>query len=84
MLLQETVKLMMSDNYKDRFIAEYKQLTIRIKDLNTMLYKYKKGLLNFKPHCSYDLLNGQLRAMLLYKTYLEERALIENIEVWEV
>lgn len=81
MLLQETCKLMISDNYKDRFIAEYKQLTIRIKDLNNMRYKYKKGLLNFTPHCSYDLLNGQLKVMLLYKTYLEERALIENIEI---
>lgn len=81
MLLQETCKLMISDNYKDRFIAEYNQLTIRIKDLNSMRYKYKKGLLNFTPHCSYDLLNGQLKVMLLYKTYLEERALIENIVI---
>lgn len=84
MLLHETVELMISDNFKDRFIAEYKQLTIRIKNLNTMLYKYKKGLLKFTPSCSYDLLNGQLKAMLLYKTYLEERALIENIDIQEV
>lgn len=44
-----------------------------------MLLKYDS--LDFKPKCSFDLLNGQLKAMELYMEYLEERAAIENIEL---
>lgn len=46
-----------------------------------MLKKYKAGTLTFKPSCSYDLLNGQLKAMEMYAQYLKERAEIENIEL---
>ena len=46
-----------------------------------MLHKYELGQLPFKPNCSYDLLNGQLKAMRLYQSYLIERAEIENIEI---
>ena len=46
-----------------------------------MLKKYKAGTLPFTPSCSYDLLNGQLKAMELYATYLEERAEIEGIDL---
>ena len=46
-----------------------------------MLEKYKAGTLPFKPSCSYDLLNGQYKAMKLYASYLEERAIIENIDL---
>ena len=79
MELKETSKMMESKDYKERFKAEYLQLVIRMRGLSNMLQKYKDGILNFKPSCSYDLLNGQLKAMKLYKDYLEERAEIENI-----
>ena len=46
-----------------------------------MVSKYKLGELPFEPNCSYDLLNGQLKAMRLYQSYLIERAEIENIEI---
>ena len=42
-----------------------------------MLKKYKEGTLPFKPACSYDLLNGQFKAMDMYASYLEERAAID-------
>ena len=77
--LSETVEMMNSADYKERFKAEYLQLKIRMKGLSNMLYKYKEGTLNFKPSCSYDLLNGQLKAMYMYASYLEERAEIEGI-----
>ena len=82
MQLKETAPMMESEDYKERFKAEYLQLEIRVNGLRNMLKKYKDGTLTFKPSCSYDLLNGQLKAMELYATYLEERAEIEGIKLW--
>lgn len=79
MKLIETVEMMNSADYKDRFRAEYFQLKIRIEGLSTMLEKYKKGTLPFVQTCSYDLLHNQLVAMENYRNYLTERAVIENI-----
>jgi len=81
MELKETIKMMQSEDFKERFRAEYLQLKIRINGLCSMLRKYKEGTLLFKPNCSYDLLNGQFKAMDMYASYLEERAEIENIEL---
>ena len=81
MNLKETVPMMESVDYKDRFKAEYLQLKIRMTGLSNMLKKYKAGTLTFKPSCSYDLLNGQLKSMEMYAKYLEEREEIENIEL---
>ena len=79
MNLKETASMMESLDYKERFRAEYFQLVIRMRGLANMLQKYKDGTLTFKPSCSYDLLNGQLKVMKLYKDCLEERAEIENV-----
>ena len=81
MELERLIELMKSEDYKDRFRAEYYQLEDRIDKLENMLEKYKAGTLNFTPSCSYDLLNGQLKIMNLYLQYLIERAEIEGIEV---
>ncbi|WP_297419173.1 hypothetical protein [Clostridium sp.] len=81
MNLSETVELMFSSDYKERFKGEYLQLKIRMSGLSIMLKKYKEGSLNFTPSCSYDLLNGQFKAMDLYASYLEERAEVENIDL---
>lgn len=81
MNLNETVEMMNSKDYKERFKAEYLQLKIRMNGLSAMLKKYKEGTLTFKPSCSYDLLNAQFKAMDLYASFLEERAIIENIEL---
>lgn len=81
MKLNETAEMMNSADYKERFRAEYLQLKIRIDGLKSMLEKYKAGTLPFKPSCSYDLLNSQLRVMTQYKMTLEERAKIENIDL---
>ena len=82
MELKDTVEMMESADYKERFKAEYLQLEIRVNGLRNMLKKYKEGTLTFKPSCSYDLLNGQLKAMELYATYLDERADIEGINLY--
>lgn len=81
MKLSETSEMMNSADYKERFKAEYLQLKIRMAGLEAMLKKYKTGTLTFKPSCSYDLLNGQFKAMDLYASFLEERAVIEDIKL---
>ena len=81
MKLQDTIELMNSSNFKDRFKAEYYQLKIRHEGLVRMLKKYKEGTLEFKPNCSYDLLRTQLFYMEGYMSVLEEGAEIENIEL---
>ena len=43
MELKDTVALMASADYKERFKAEYYQLVIRFKKLQTMLEKWDKG-----------------------------------------
>lgn len=81
MKLSETVQIMVSEDYKERFKAEYLQLKIRMEGLSNMLEKYRKGTLNFKPSCSFELLQSQLFSMKKYSKYLEERAVIEGIEL---
>ena len=79
--LTDTVELMNSDDFKDRFRAEYLQLTIRLSKLEKMLCEMKAGTLNFTPKCSYELLHEQAVYMKQYKRVLEERAKIENIDL---
>lgn len=81
MKLIDTVEMMNSPDYKERFKAEYLQLKIRMNGLSAMLDKYKAGTLDFKPSCSYELLEGQHRAMKWYADYLEARAYIEKIDI---
>jgi hypothetical protein len=40
-ILADTVDLMCSEDYKERFIAEYYQLKVRFDALNDMLIKWK-------------------------------------------
>ena len=81
MELERLIELMKSEDYKDRFRAEYYQLEDRIDKLANMLEKYKAGTLNFTPSCSYELLSYQLQTMNAYRRVLEERAEIEGIEI---
>ena len=81
MELERLIELMKSEDYKDRFRAEYYQLEDRIDKLANMLEIYKAGTLDFTPSCSYELLNSQLKAMNEYLLYLTVRAEIEGIEI---
>jgi len=81
MKLIDTVDMMNSDNYQDRFKAEYHQLRIRIEKLSLFLDKYFNNELDFKPDVDYDLLHEQLVHMVSYKTVLKERARIEKIDL---
>lgn len=81
MKLQDTVEMMLSSDYKERFRGEYRQLVIRINGLDNMLSKWEKGELDFEPTCSKQILTKQLLYMINYQCVLEERAKIENIDL---
>ena len=81
MELNDTIELMKSDDFKDRFKAEYYQLKIRIEKLADMLDKYKAGTLEFTLKCSIGMLDVQYVFMNAYLHTLEERAVIEGIEL---
>lgn len=51
MELADTAEMMMSEDYKERFRAEYGQVAIRHQKLKAMLEKRDKGELNFTPTC---------------------------------
>lgn len=81
MELINTINLMQSNDYKERFSAEYYQLKIRFEKLKAMLEKWDKGELNFTPTCNRGIYNFQIKAMADYIATLETRAMIEGIEL---
>lgn len=68
------------EDYKVRFIKEYRELNERVNKLGNMLNKYDNGTLEFALTCPISLLKAQYFAMRAYLTILEERAEIENID----
>lgn len=82
MELKDTVEMMNSEDYKERFRAEYFQTLIRINKLKTTLRKHREGELTFEPKCSYQLLRAQVKSMQTYVGILEERARIEHIKLF--
>jgi len=81
MELKDTIPMMESPDYKERFKAEYYQLKIRYDKLDAMTVKYEAGTLNFTPSCSLDLLKEQKKHMGNYLRSLKIRAEIEGIEL---
>ena len=79
--LSDTVVLMDSVDYKDRFKAEYYQTKIRYEKLHKMIVKYEAKTLAFEPSCSIEILKKQASAMGNYLYLLELRAEIENISL---
>ena len=79
--LKDTIEMMTSEDYKERFKAEYQQNVIRFTKLKAMLDKWDRGELNFTPTCPRGVYNLQIRAMADYIAVLEARAAIEDIEL---
>lgn len=77
--LKDTVNMMNSADYKDRFKAEYAQVVIRYQKLKGMLDKWDSGELNFQPTCPRSTYNMQIKAMTDYIAVLEARAVMERI-----
>lgn len=79
MELEQTITLMMSPYYKDRFKAEYYQLKIRYGKLRAIIDDWDD--LKFEPKCDKETLITQLDSMKAYLSILELRARIEGIEL---
>lgn len=77
--LKDTAEMMTSEDYKERFRAEYAQVGIRRQKLAAMLEKWDKGELNFIPTCPRSTYDMQIAAMTDYIAVLEARAVMEGI-----
>lgn len=84
MKLADTVEMMNSSDYKERFKAEYAQLVIRYKGLRNMLEKWDNGSLEFEPTCPRSTYNLQIEAMVNYIAVLEARAVMEDVDLESV
>lgn len=81
MELKDTVAMMTSSDYRERFKAEYAQLCIRFEKLRAMLEAWDAGKLSFMPTCPRSTYNIQVRAMVDYMAALEARAVMEGVSL---
>ena len=79
MELKETVERMLSEDYKERLIAEWQQLEIRIEGLRQFLFNYDQGHLSSDPASTRSTYKGQLDAMMEYQKALTQRIRDEKI-----
>ena len=79
--LRETIEMMNSKDYKERFKAEYYQVVIRYEKLKSMLDKWDNDQLEFTPTCPRSTYNMQITAMTDYIAVLEARAVMEGVEL---
>ena len=77
--LKDTIDLMLSSDYGDRFVAEYQQTKIRYEKLHAILRKYYAGKLEFPLDSPVWLLEHQLGTMRAYLDILEARSKEEKI-----
>lgn len=71
--------LLISSDYKARFVGEYLELKIRYNKLHKMIIKHQAGTLGFELTCDVSILEDQAYYMGNYLTQLEIRAEIEKI-----
>lgn len=66
-------------DWQQRFVIEYKELLEKTTKLGNMLENWDN--LKFTPKCSKSLLSAQYNTMKAYLSILEERAVIESINL---
>lgn len=81
MELKDTIEMMTSEDYKERFRAEFYQVRTRREKLIDLLDRWNRGALGFEPKCSFEMLCTQRDIMQAYLSILRERAKIEGIEL---
>jgi hypothetical protein len=85
--LGDTVELMNSNDYRDRFVAEYIQTALRLEKLTAFNQRLtaadltQNEKLEPKHDCPAELLFDQEDAMREYLRILETRAVIEEIDL---
>lgn len=80
-ILKKSADLMLSSDYKERFLAEYMQIKNRYEGLSRMIENWDNGTLSFTPTCPRETYNFQLRAMKDYMDILVVRASMEKINL---
>lgn len=68
-------------DWQQRFVIEYRELLTKTVKLGNMLENWDN--LNFTPKCSKSLLSAQYNTMRAYLSILEERAVIESVNLKE-
>lgn len=85
MELKDTIAGMKSEDYKQRFVAEYRQTKIRYEKLKAFCNKIEAaelmGTAPPKHDCPLYLLQSQQRNMEMYLHDLEIRAVIEDVKL---
>ena len=77
--LIDSVLLMKSKDFKERFKAEHIQLKYRLNKLKLMVNNWNN--LSFIPTCSKDVYDEQIKYMQGYLNVLNNRSEIEHIDV---
>lgn len=81
--LKDTIEMMQSSDYKERFKAEYYQLKIRLEKLMNMIVKWDNEELPFTPSVNRSVYTEQVYLMNEYLRVLRKRAIEENIKLEE-
>ena len=81
MELKDTVDLMTSADWKDRFVAEYLQVKIRYDKLLKLIIRRDAGKCDFDTPIPLESWKTQLHHMFLYLCELEKQAILHDIEL---
>lgn len=84
MNLKDTISLMTSSDWKERFKAEYLQTKIRYEKLRALIVKREVGEHGFETPTPLEIWKNQARYMGLYLCELEKRAVLHGIELPKV
>lgn len=79
--MEEAMKIEELPDWQQRFVLEYKELLEKTIKLGNMVNNWDN--LNFTPKCSKLLLTAQYNTMKVYLNILEERAVIEGVNLKE-
>ena len=71
------IKLIKSDDYRDRLEGEYLELLDRHNKLANIISKYDRGVLDFTPTTPIYILKAQLYSMRTYLNILDYRINLE-------
>lgn len=81
MALESTIELMCSDNWAQRFVAEYMQTKIRYEKLHKLIVLREVGKIDFDTPISLESWKAQAHYMGLYLYELEKQAAIHGIDL---
>lgn len=84
MELKDTIDLMTSPDWKDRFLAEYLQVKIRYEKLHRLIVRREVGMIDFNTSIPLESWKEQAKHMGLYLNELEKQAVLHGIELPKV